>query len=243
MVLGFCVYVASFFLPAVQNLYGWECAYAVLGVFTELPRHWGQSIFIVIGLLNPLVLAYLIVVVLRRGESVRLYLSAAILVCTAVTFGYLGATDHPLKIGNPMWVAGILLMLAPEAGSWRLALSRSAATGGTTRPIPPAIVTPTVPTAPLALSVLSGPYAGKNYAIAATEFWIGSQPNNHLCLSADTTVSGNHACIRSEPNRFLLFDNGSHNGTQVNGRNVGMEIVELRSGDQLSIGRSEMRIG
>lgn len=89
------------------------------------------------------------------------------------------------------------------------------------------------------LVALAGPIVGKQVELNAREFWIGSGTNNHLCLSADPTVSGNHACIRAEGNVHRIFDNGSMNNTWVNGNPVGDSAVLLHGGDRIVIGQSE----
>jgi Mg-chelatase subunit ChlD len=97
-------------------------------------------------------------------------------------------------------------------------------------------------TAASTLTVAAGPYAGQRFPLSADEFWIGSASNNHLCLSADPAVSGNHACIRREQGFLRLYDNGSLNNTMVNGRPIGTEIVLLRVGDSIRIGQSDLRL-
>ena len=89
------------------------------------------------------------------------------------------------------------------------------------------------------LVAVAGPYTGQRFQINASEFWIGSSPNNHLCLSQDPAVSGNHACIRCEERFHRVFDNGSLNGTYVNGQLIGHEPTLVRSGDRIRIGQSD----
>ncbi|MBV8905691.1 MAG: FHA domain-containing protein [Acidobacteriia bacterium] len=96
--------------------------------------------------------------------------------------------------------------------------------------------------AQLSLAATAGPYAGRRFTLNAHEFWIGSANNNHLCLSADPAVSGNHACIRWEEGFLRLYDNGSLNNTLVNGRPIGTEVVLLHPGDRIHIGQSELRL-
>ena len=74
--------------------------------------------------------------------------------------------------------------------------------------------------------------------IAHGEFWIGAQENNHLVVATDETVSRNHACIRMENRTLRLFDNGSTNGTWVNGERVMDGALLLVPGDRIRIGRS-----
>lgn len=92
------------------------------------------------------------------------------------------------------------------------------------------------------LVALAGPYTGQRFPLNVSEFWIGSSPNNHLCLSQDTGVSGNHACIRREEGFHRVFDNGSLNGTYVNGRPIGQEPTLVRSGDRIRIGQSDFSL-
>jgi hypothetical protein len=92
------------------------------------------------------------------------------------------------------------------------------------------------------LVAMAGPYAGQRFRMDANEFWIGSSPNNHLCLSQDPSVSGNHACIRREERFHRVFDNGSLNGTYVNGRLIGQEPTLVRSGDRICIGQSDFAV-
>jgi Mg-chelatase subunit ChlD len=93
-----------------------------------------------------------------------------------------------------------------------------------------------------ALIVEAGPYAGHRFALSTGDFWIGSSPNNQLCLSADAAVSGNHACIRREERFYRLYDNDSLNNTLINGRAIGREVVLLQNGDRIRIGQSELRL-
>ncbi len=92
------------------------------------------------------------------------------------------------------------------------------------------------------LVAVAGPYAGQRFPVSTNEFWIGSSPNNHLCLSQDSGVSGNHACIRREERFHRVFDNGSLNGTYVNGRPIGQEPTLVRSGDRIRVGQSDFSL-
>jgi len=93
--------------------------------------------------------------------------------------------------------------------------------------------------ASVSLTALSGPYAGMRFPITEQEFWIGSAANNHLCMPADEGVSGNHACIRTEPPFRRLYDNGSLNNTWVNGRALGQEVAVIQPGDRIRLGASD----
>lgn len=91
----------------------------------------------------------------------------------------------------------------------------------------------------MVLCAISGPLAGQRVELNVNEFWIGSAANNHLCLSMDAAVSGNHTCIRREGVLHRLYDNESLNNTWVNGKPVGSSVVLLQPGDRITIGQSE----
>lgn len=67
---------------------------------------------------------------------------------------------------------------------------------------------------------------------------IGRGLNNDIVLE-DPRISRQHAQIRFKSRRFLIADQGSTNGTYVNGTPVTTEQV-LRSGDIVSLGGLEM---
>ena len=83
-----------------------------------------------------------------------------------------------------------------------------------------------------------GPGAGEWFAIDAPAYWIGGGDNNHLRLTGDPTVSGNHACIVFESDVLGIFDYASTNGTRVNGEIVRDYRRLLQPGDRIRIGRS-----
>ncbi len=91
----------------------------------------------------------------------------------------------------------------------------------------------------LGLTAKTGPYTGQQFEVSAQEFWIGSAANNHLCLGADDSVSGNHVCIRIEEPFHRIYDNGSLNDTFVNGRPIGQEVAVIQPNDRIRIGKSE----
>src|SRR5262249_57622489 len=84
----------------------------------------------------------------------------------------------------------------------------------------------------------SGTYMGEIFPIAG-EVVIGRDPGNPVPLSRDTTVSRRHARLVPEGGTFRLIDEGSSNGTYVNGQRV-TEAV-LQPGDEVSIGGTRFR--
>jgi pSer/pThr/pTyr-binding forkhead associated (FHA) protein len=62
---------------------------------------------------------------------------------------------------------------------------------------------------------------------------IGRNPDHHLVID-NYAVSGNHAVILKEGNRFILKDTHSKNGTFLNGLTVEQAI--LKNGDVITVG-------
>ena len=71
-------------------------------------------------------------------------------------------------------------------------------------------------------------------------FSIGRDAENALALTQDATVSRRHASVEPENGGWMVRDNGSSNGTYVNGvRLTGAQ--PLRPGDEIKIGSSRLR--
>jgi hypothetical protein len=83
---------------------------------------------------------------------------------------------------------------------------------------------------------------GKRFAVDKLEYWIGSLDNNHLHITTDPTVSGNHACLVFDHDVLGIYDHRSTNGTLVNGQLLRETRQLLRPGDQIRIGRSTFRL-
>jgi hypothetical protein len=62
------------------------------------------------------------------------------------------------------------------------------------------------------------------------------------CVVVEPSVSRRHAELRRAGGQWLLRDLGSRNGTRVNGMRV-TEEVEVRPGDQVSLGGVRYRLG
>jgi hypothetical protein len=88
----------------------------------------------------------------------------------------------------------------------------------------------------------SGPRRGSRFAVDSVDFWIGAAPGNNLSVPEDQTLSGMHARIRFADNVLRIHDNGSTNGTWLNGAKVDEAGRLLNSGDLLRVGRSEFRV-
>jgi Mg-chelatase subunit ChlD len=80
--------------------------------------------------------------------------------------------------------------------------------------------------------------AGQWFPVDTREYWIGGNENNHLQITSDPTVSGNHGCIVFETGTLGIFDYGSTNGTRVNNDVVQDYRRLLQPGDRIRIGQS-----
>ncbi|MDI6829553.1 MAG: FHA domain-containing protein, partial [Armatimonadota bacterium] len=87
---------------------------------------------------------------------------------------------------------------------------------------------------------ISGPYAGQSYTLSSdAPTTIGREPGRSIQLPMDTTVSRRHARIVNEGGTFVVYDEGSSNGTVVNGRKI--TRIELAPGDIVAFGASQFR--
>jgi len=78
----------------------------------------------------------------------------------------------------------------------------------------------------------------KEVSIASRVISIGRDPSNDLVLS-DSMVSRRHAILEQRDDVFVLRDNGSANGTLVNGDKLEREHT-LRDGDLVAIGSARL---
>jgi hypothetical protein len=129
--LGFCVFAAAFFLPAVRaggsnpeavEFPGWKCASVAL---TETVALVGKSgverpsfevlLVILSGWINPLVLLVLCFSFWQGLPVVRRVLAVLVLLCMAATWTFFSMQKVTPLIGHYLWIAGALLILLPEA--------------------------------------------------------------------------------------------------------------------------------
>lgn len=83
------------------------------------------------------------------------------------------------------------------------------------------------------LVIVSGPNRGSSYSLIEGENSIGRQMDNHIVLSSGK-VSKRHCALLVTPKEVFLRDEGSTNGTFVNGTLV--RKLPLKSGDKIGIG-------
>jgi pSer/pThr/pTyr-binding forkhead associated (FHA) protein len=89
------------------------------------------------------------------------------------------------------------------------------------------------------LMAVSGPYAGQRFTVSGTAK-IGRQEGNTLSFPADRSLSRQHATLTVGPNGTQLHDEGSSNGTFVNGSRIA--DAPLRPGDEIRMGDTHFRV-
>lgn len=86
---------------------------------------------------------------------------------------------------------------------------------------------------------ISGTYIGQSFPVVAGDNSIGRDAAKMIPLSLDNTVSRTHARITLEAGQFVIYDEGSSNGTYVNGARI--QRQPLKSGDTIQIGSTQFR--
>jgi hypothetical protein len=124
-ILGLCLFVAAFFLPACRDsaagrlsagtLMGWQCARTSLALVSEKDT-FGSPFFLAFmgGWINPLVLLYLAAGFMPRSGRMRRAVAISILACMAATWIFFAIIYFVPLIGHVLWIAGALLILLPE---------------------------------------------------------------------------------------------------------------------------------
>ena len=111
--VGFALYSVGFFLPAVDQWKGWDCAWLAL-------EYWHADkvspLVLFGGLINPLGVVYLLLALLNVASKICAVLATAMLVCIPLTWFALDRMDAKVHVGHYFWIAGILLMLSPVIG-------------------------------------------------------------------------------------------------------------------------------
>jgi len=96
--------------------------------------------------------------------------------------------------------------------------------------------------APLGLRLVfaAGPNAGQDYLVTRRITRIGRRKRDNDIALFDTGISNRHAEIRRGPDGFILVDEGSKNGTLLNGERV--RRSPIRPGDQIQLGRTLIEV-
>jgi hypothetical protein len=116
-------------------------------------------------------------------------------------------------------------------------------------PAPPSpLPTVSYPAAPAAtviqgawrLTVVQGADAGQSFALGV-QARLGRNSDNEVRLN-DPQASRYHALIQRQQNAYLIIDQGSGNGTYVNGQLINRP-TPLASGDVITIGNTQIKVG
>ncbi len=86
---------------------------------------------------------------------------------------------------------------------------------------------------------VQGAFLGRVLELSDAIVSIGRGTENTIDLAEDNTVSRKHAVIIKQQNSFIIRDEGSSNGTFVNGSQVTEQV--LNSGDEVQIGTTRFR--
>lgn len=73
------------------------------------------------------------------------------------------------------------------------------------------------------------------HEIVTEIFRIGRDHDSNLVIRGDTKTSRRHAHVQRKGLKFFISDDGSSNGTKVNGKKIA-EATELQPGDVVVIG-------
>jgi len=123
--VGLCIFVAAFFLPAVRdgepvtsssNIFkGWQCANVALSATFQLDTYKSSGFLVALsGLINPMILLYLGLNLAPKFRKACRFLALAIVLCMAATWTYFAIEHLVPMVGHFMWIAGALLILAAE---------------------------------------------------------------------------------------------------------------------------------
>jgi hypothetical protein len=189
-------------------------------------------------------------------------LALALLLISVLVFGRrrrVAQTSAPLVQAQAYQPAVAAPVMIPAVRAPTEALAKPAGILPRQEPRPiPAPVAVSQPEAPVRLKTTIGvrfPTPSKGYPAAwlvceegfapqtrfpvdEPEYWIGALENNHLQITGDPTVSGNHACLVFDHDVLGVYDHRSTNGTRVNGELLGEKRALLRIGDRIRVGRS-----
>jgi pSer/pThr/pTyr-binding forkhead associated (FHA) protein len=97
-----------------------------------------------------------------------------------------------------------------------------------------------MPGTPPKVIILSEQLRGQAFELTADQYTIGRTEDRDICIP-DPTVSSLHATlVRESEGDYVLHDNGSTNGTRVNGVRIEKEPRPLVHSDILQVGAVEM---
>lgn len=101
-------------------------------------------------------------------------------------------------------------------------------------------VQPAAGTTPTRLVIVNGVRAGMAFPLQGNVLTIGREPGRDVQIDFDPTVSRRHARLERQGDQWVLIDEGSRNGSFVNGQPVQQRVIQ--AGDVLRFGNTEMRV-
>ncbi len=107
-------------------------------------------------------------------------------------------------------------------------------------PLAGTVAQPATGTVPTRLVVVNGVKAGMAFPLQGNVITIGREPGRDLQIDFDPTVSRRHARLERQGTQWVLIDEGSRNGSFVNGQPVQQQAI--RVGDVLRFGNTEVRV-
>lgn len=105
---------------------------------------------------------------------------------------------------------------------------------------PPAAAYSAAGTASTRLVATAGPLAGQVFPLPRTPITVGRENGRDIVVGNDPSVSRRHATLTPEPGGIRVTDEGSANGTFINGARVSSGF--LRPGDELRVGATAFRV-
>ncbi len=94
----------------------------------------------------------------------------------------------------------------------------------------------------LVLTEEGGPQSGREHSLESGELTLGRDEASRVRIEGAVGVSRRHAVVRSEGDAFWVADQGSANGTLVNGRVVEASGSWLQPGDLIELGPGGPRL-
>ncbi len=99
------------------------------------------------------------------------------------------------------------------------------------------------PSAGPRLIATAGVYSGNVYPVQGGNLDIGRDPSNTIAMPDDTNVSRRHAALQWLNGSGTIVDNGSSNGTFLNGVRIAPQAPQaVRPGDEIQIGQTRFRL-
>jgi len=141
---GFALFLMSFCLPAVRSgpdtlAPGWMCAWLALAAPVDLssPMEYRWILF-ACGLINPLLLSYLLLRMFDIARTLRRLIAVVALAFIPLNWTLMTLVHPPLTpmIGHFAWIGGLLLILVSEAINAGQAPSPARSKAAATSPAP-----------------------------------------------------------------------------------------------------------